>query len=224
MPSGDDNILSVSEAKSKKKRGYPGSLNYHAGRGSGLNKYGRATAFESPAINAGKGHPGCQPPFFVLLYINKKQRQNNRRGCKQVMVIHESAENYLESIFVLQKKLGKVRSIDIVNDLGFSKPSISVAMKRLRENGYIEMDAEGYITLKEKGLTIARRIYERHQLLSQFLICIGVSEATALEDACKIEHDLSDESFEAMKAHALGFAKKGLFPESQTGAETDAAE
>lgn len=119
------------------------------------------------------------------------------------MNIHESAEDYLESILVLKERQGMVRSIDVVHHLGYSKPSVSVAMKRLRENGYIEMDREGYITLLPPGEEIARRIYTRHKLLTRFLVQLGVSEEVAAADACKIEHDLSDESFEKITAHAL---------------------
>lgn len=120
------------------------------------------------------------------------------------MKIHESAEDYLEAILVLKEKIGMVRSIDVVHHLDYSKPSVSVAMKRLRENGYIEMDEEGYINLLPPGEEIARRIYTRHKLLTQFLVHLGVSEEVAAADACKIEHDLSDESFEKITAHALG--------------------
>ena len=119
------------------------------------------------------------------------------------MNIHESAEDYLESILVLKERQGIVRSIDVVHHQGYSKPSVSVAMKRLRENGYIEMDREGYITLLPPGEEIARRIYTRHKLLTRFLVQLGVSEEVAAADACKIEHDLSDESFEKITAHAL---------------------
>lgn len=115
------------------------------------------------------------------------------------MKIHASAENYLETIYMLRKSKGMVRSIDIANELEFSKPSISVAMKNLRENGYIEVDKDGHITLLEKGLEIAERMYERHTVISQFLIKLGVEESVATEDACKIEHVISDESFEAIK-------------------------
>ena len=115
------------------------------------------------------------------------------------MKIHASAENYLETIYMLRKSKGMVRSIDIANELEFSKPSISVAMKNLRENGYIEVDKDGHITLLEKGLEIAERMYERHTVISQFLIKLGVEESVASEDACKIEHVISDESFEAIK-------------------------
>lgn len=116
------------------------------------------------------------------------------------MVIHKSAEDYLESILTLQKKLGEVRSIDIVNDLGFSKPSVSIAMKKLRENGYINMDGDGIITLNESGLEIATRIFERHQTIAYLLEQIGVCPKTASEDACKIEHVLSDETFEKIQS------------------------
>ena len=115
------------------------------------------------------------------------------------MKIHASAENYLETIYMLRKSKGMVRSIDITNELEFSKPSISVAMKNLRENGYIEVDKDGHITLLEKGLEIAERMYERHTVISQFLVKLGVEESVATEDACKIEHVISDESFEAIK-------------------------
>lgn len=116
------------------------------------------------------------------------------------MNIHASAEDYLETILVLKQRMGEVRSIDIVNELNFSKPSVSIAMKKLRENGYIEVDEGGYISLKETGLEIAQNIYDRHKVLTEFLVSIGVSEETAAADACKIEHQLSDESFEKIKA------------------------
>lgn len=119
------------------------------------------------------------------------------------MKIYESAEDYLESILMLKERLGVVRSIDIVNELNVSKPSVSVAMKKLRENGYIHMDADGFITLLPEGQEIANRIYTRHRLLTQFFIRLGVSEEVAAADACKIEHDLSEETFEKIKAHAL---------------------
>ena len=115
------------------------------------------------------------------------------------MVIHESAENYLESILVLQERRGQVRSIDIVNELGFSKPSVSIAMKKLRENGYISMEPDGRITLNESGLAIANRIYDRHKTITRFFILLGVSEDVATEDACKVEHDISDETFEKIR-------------------------
>lgn len=113
--------------------------------------------------------------------------------------IKESAEDYLESILILKNKLGNVRSIDIVNYFDYSKPSISVAMKHLREDEYIEMDGKGYITLTEKGRIIAEKMFERHTLLTDWLISIGVDEKIAAEDACRIEHVISEESFEAIK-------------------------
>ena len=115
------------------------------------------------------------------------------------MKIHESAENYLETIYMLKSKKGNVRSIDIVNELEFTKPSVSIAMKNLRENGYITMDADGLIALTEKGTEVAEKMYERHTVISSWLIKIGVSEEAAVEDACRIEHVISEESFEALK-------------------------
>ena len=120
------------------------------------------------------------------------------------MEIHESAEDYLETILILKERQGMVRSIDIVREKDFSKPSVSVAMKRLRENGYIAMDAEGYLTLLPPGEEIAQRIYTRHKLLTEFLVSLGVTPEVAAADACKIEHDLSDETFEKIVAHARG--------------------
>lgn len=117
------------------------------------------------------------------------------------MKIHESAENYLETILVLQKRNGYVRSIDIATELNFSKPSISNAMKQLSTKGYIHMDESRLITLTEKGRQVAEQIYERHQLISEFLEMLGVDSQTAAEDACKIEHVLSKETFEKFKEH-----------------------
>ena len=115
----------------------------------------------------------------------------------------ESIEDYLETILLLSKKLPVVRSVDIATELNFSKPSVSVAMKNLREKGYITMADNGYITLTESGRQRAESVLERHTLLSDWLIRIGVSRDTALEDACKIEHDLSEESFEAIKNYFI---------------------
>lgn len=117
------------------------------------------------------------------------------------MKIQESAENYLETILVLENRIGSVRSIDIANELDFTKPSVSVAMKNLRENGFIDVDANGYIVLLEKGRNIAEKIYERHLILSQWLETLGVDRDTAAEDACRIEHVISIKSFEAIKAN-----------------------
>jgi len=117
------------------------------------------------------------------------------------MQIKESAENYLETILILSKKNGSVRSIDVANEMNFTKASISVAMKRLREEEYVVVEKDGSILLTEKGMDIAVRVYERHQLIAQILISLGVSEKTAYEDSCKMEHDLSEESFEKIKAY-----------------------
>ena len=119
------------------------------------------------------------------------------------MNIYESAEDYLEAILVIQRRRGAVRSIDIANELGFSKPSVSVAMKKLRESGYIEMELDGHIRLLPAGAEIAERIYERHRTLTDFFVYLGVSEEVASADACKVEHDLSGETFEKIKEHVL---------------------
>lgn len=118
-----------------------------------------------------------------------------------VMKIQESAENYLEAILMLHRRNGHVRSIDIAGELDFSKPSVSVAMKNLRENGYIEVDENGYISLLKEGQAIAEKMYERHTLLSDWLITLGVTPQVALDDACRIEHVISAESFAAIKDH-----------------------
>ena len=107
------------------------------------------------------------------------------------MVLHQSAEDYLETILVLQEQSGQVRSIDIVNRLGYSKPSVSIAMKKLRESGYISMSPDGLITLNESGLEIARQVYSRHKVITKLFVLMGVSEEVAAEDACRVEHDLS---------------------------------
>ena len=120
------------------------------------------------------------------------------------MQIRESAEDYLEAILVLSRKGGGVRSVDIATMLGVSKPSVSHAMKLLREDGYIAMDRYGTVTLLEKGEEIAMRIYERHQVLTKMLEGLGVSEEVAKADACKLEHDISNESFEKIKEHLKG--------------------
>ena len=111
----------------------------------------------------------------------------------------ESQEDYLETILLLQKRLGQVRSIDIANEMNFTKPSVSVAMKNLREKKYITMSENGFITLTESGRKRAESVLERHTILSEWLMSIGVSRQTALEDACRVEHDLSEESFAAIK-------------------------
>lgn len=119
------------------------------------------------------------------------------------MKASESAENYLETILILTQRKGSVRSIDIARELDYSKPSVSIAMKNLREDECIDMDDDGYITLTDKGRSIAETIYERHTLLSDWLVFLGVDKKTAIEDACRIEHVISTESFEALKKHVL---------------------
>lgn len=120
------------------------------------------------------------------------------------MKIQESAEMYLETILVLSRRYPKVRSIDVVGELDFKKSSVSVAMKKLRENGYIEMDGDGYITLTDAGESIAETMFERHTVLSGWLRNLGVDKETAVEDACRIEHVISPESFDAIKKHIEG--------------------
>ena len=120
------------------------------------------------------------------------------------MPIHESAENYLETILMLSSQKPEVRSIYIANELHFSKPSVSIAMKNLRKSGHIQMDENGFITLTPSGLEVANTIYERHTLLSQALMMLGVHAATAAEDACRIEHAISPESIRAIKKHITG--------------------
>ena len=115
------------------------------------------------------------------------------------MKIQESAEDYLEAILMIFERKGSVRSIDIANELEYSKPSVSIAMKNLRENGYIVMDKDGYITLTDKGREVAERVYERHKLISEGLIKLGVDPRIAEDDACRIEHVISVETFEAIK-------------------------
>lgn len=115
------------------------------------------------------------------------------------MRIHESAEDYLEMILMLYEQKGVVRSIDIAAGLSVTKPSVSFAMKQLRENGYIVMDRDNYITLTEQGMEIARKIYDRHKAITRFLVRLGVDEETAREDACKIEHDISQQTFQAIQ-------------------------
>ena len=120
------------------------------------------------------------------------------------MKIHKSAEDYLEMILMLRERKGYVRSVDIANGLSVSKPSVSVAMKHLREAGYIDMDKDNYITLTDSGMEIARRIYDRHKALTEILVRIGVDPDTAQKDACKIEHDISPQTYEAIVRQLAG--------------------
>ena len=123
------------------------------------------------------------------------------------MQIQESGEMYLEAIYVLSKKQNSVHAIDISQHLGYSKPSVSRAMGLLRSGGYITVDEENHIHLTEEGRTVAEKIYERHDILSKMLISLGVPEKTAIEDACRLEHAISDESFAAIKAHFTDMKK-----------------
>ena len=125
------------------------------------------------------------------------------------MRVYESAEDYLEAILVIGQRRGAVRSIDVANELHFSKPSVSVAMKKLRESGRIEMEADGLIRLTPSGRTIAEQIYERHRMLTDFFLYLGVDGETASADACLVEHDLSAGTFEKLKDHILQTIGKG---------------
>ena len=123
------------------------------------------------------------------------------------MSIHESGEMYLETIHVLLKKNGAVRSVDVSEHMGYSKPSVSRAVGLLKRNGYILVDEDGYITLTDAGEQVAQKIYERHTILSTLLVALGVDPAVAAEDACRMEHAISDESFEAIKRHMEKYRK-----------------
>jgi len=135
--------------------------------------------------------------------------------------IHESVENYLETILVLSFKGKRIRSIDIVNELEYSKPSVSVAMKNLRTNGYILMDDDGFITLTKKGRKIAEKMYERHVAISDWLIFLGVDKKTAVQDACKMEHVMSEKSFLAIKNHIENWKRETAQPDQQTKISID---
>ena len=124
------------------------------------------------------------------------------------MTIRESGEMYLETVYILSQKSSTVRSIDVGEYMGYSKPSVSRAVGLLKKEGYIKVDGQGSITLTETGEEIARRIYERHTLLSQLFINIGVDEKTAAEDACRIEHYISDGTFAAIKEHMAKYGSK----------------
>lgn len=117
------------------------------------------------------------------------------------MQIRQSAEDYFEMIYMLKKRNGSVRAIDIVNEMGFSKPTVSVAMKKFRENGYVTVDEDGNLSLTSQGQAIAENIYEKHMVLAKMLMALGVDETVAYQDACRMEHCLSEESFAAIKKH-----------------------
>ncbi len=124
------------------------------------------------------------------------------------MHLQESGEMYLETVYILTQKSDSVRSIDICEYMGYSKPSVSRAIGLLKSGGYITVDGKGYITLTEEGTAVALKMFERHTMLTNFLVRLGVSEKTASEDACKIEHHISEESFNAIKNHAIKFGDK----------------
>ena len=148
---------------------------------------------------------------YNLIYFIKEDKTYVLRE-RWTLKIQESAENYLETILMLSQVKPHVRSIDIANELEFSKPSVSVAMKNLRENRYILVDGSGHITLTEAGRTIAETMYERHTLLSNWLMYLGVDQKTAVEDACRMEHVLSATSFDAIKQHIT--AGRELLPDT----------
>lgn len=124
------------------------------------------------------------------------------------MHLQESGEMYLETIYILSQKSSSVRSIDVGDYMGFSKPSVSRAVGILKKGGYVVMDKDGYLSLTVSGLEVAKKIYERHTTLTDFLVRLGVDKNTAVEDACKMEHDISDETFEALKRHANKYSDK----------------
>ena len=124
------------------------------------------------------------------------------------MHLQESEEMYLETIYILSQKSSSVRSIDVGDYMGFSKPSVSRAVGILKKGGYVVMDKDGYLSLTVSGLEVAKKIYERHTTLTDFLVRLGVDKNTAVEDACKMEHDISDETFEALKRHANKYSDK----------------
>jgi len=121
------------------------------------------------------------------------------------MALHESAEMYLETIYSLSQQQSSVRSIDVAESMGYSKPSVSRAVGLLKQGGYLLMDKDGFLTLTESGVAVAQKIFERHNVLSRMLMALGVSQKAAAEDACKIEHVISDETFEAIKSHMVEY-------------------
>lgn len=124
------------------------------------------------------------------------------------MVLHESGEDYLEAILVLRQQKGNVRSIDVAQHLGFSKPSVSRAVSILKSNGYLNMEKDGRLELTPQGESEAQRVYERHRFLSEWLVMLGVSPEVAAADACRIEHDISAETFECLKRHVHQYTQE----------------
>ena len=123
------------------------------------------------------------------------------------MQINESIEDYLEAVLRLKERLGLVRSIDVAEEMGYSKPSVSIAMKKLRENGYVEVDGEGHLSLTTAGMNVAKKVDTRHKVLKDIFIRLGVSEETAAKDACEVEHHLSDETFQKLREFMNGCEK-----------------
>lgn len=142
---------------------------------------------------------GCDKISFSLFGAVGRQVATVREA---FVKIQESGEMYLETILVLQKKKGAVRSLDVADSMGYSKPSVSRAVGLLKSSGHLLVDREGHLTLTEKGLAVAQKIYERHVLLTDFLVHLGVDEEIAAQDACKMEHVISETSFDAIKRHA----------------------
>ena len=130
------------------------------------------------------------------------------------MKIQKASEDYLESMLMMKEAHGYIRSVDVAEHLGVTKPSVTYATKRLRENGYIEMDRDGLITLTDRGMAIAAKMLDRHHTLTKFLVTLGVDEKTAEEDACKMEHDISEQTYAALCRHAIG--KLGILNEDET--------
>jgi Mn-dependent DtxR family transcriptional regulator len=137
---------------------------------------------------------------MVLILLDKYVRISKRKGARK-MLIQESSEMYLETIYILSKKKSSVRSIDVAEYMGFSKPSVSRAVGILKEGGFITVDKNGFLSLTDEGEARAMKVYERHEVLTNMFVILGVNEETAFEDACRIEHRISDESFEAIKKH-----------------------
>lgn len=152
----------------------------------------RSKALDSKS-SKGQLFGGSNPPLSVCLFKKKEQ----------VMVIRQSAEDYLEAILFINEKKGFARSIDIAKHLGLTKPSVSVAVKNLKNEGYIDVDEKGNLLLLPKGEEIAKKTYDRHVTIRDLLISLGVDPETAAKDACRMEHAISDESFNAIKTHAL---------------------
>ena len=145
-----------------------------------------------------------------VIRLPENAGKRRERESEADMNIHKSAEDYLEQILMLREQKGYARSIDIATGLSVSKPSVSFAMKQLRENGYIVMDKDSFISLTQSGLEIASRIYERHVLLTKFFVNLGVDEETAAKDACMVEHDLSETTFEALCRHAEKYSAEPI--------------